>query len=135
MAVSPVDASYEVEDERVHLRGSRCRACQAVFHPPRPVCAGCGHRDLEPVRLGPVGTVYTFSRVHQSTPDFQAPYVLAYVDFPEAVRVLLPFLGEQPPTIGDEVDLVLAPGPRLADGAPVTLVHARPLPSRRNDRG
>ncbi|HUY60534.1 MAG TPA: zinc ribbon domain-containing protein [Candidatus Dormibacteraeota bacterium] len=132
---SRVGENYDVEDQRVRLRASRCRACGAVFHPPRLVCAGCGHRELEPVHLGPVGTAYTFTCVHQSTPDFQTPYVLVYVDFPEAVRVLLPFLGDEPPAIGETVELVLGPGPRLADGVPVTLVHAGPLPSRRNDHG
>ncbi len=108
--------AYQMEDGLARLRAGRCPECGALFCPPRLACAGCGHRGLDEVLLAPQGTVYTFTQVHQSTPEFQAPYVLAYVDFPEQVRVMLPVLGDQAPPIGATVQIVEAPGPRIVDG-------------------
>ncbi len=119
---------YEMDRERLYLVGSQCSACQAVFYPQQQVCARCGSREAEKIRLGPQGTLYTWSRVHQSTPEFQTPYVLTYVDFPQNVRVLVPLVDEVSPVVGMEVELVWAPGPRLMeDGTLVNLIHVRPV--------
>ncbi len=120
-----IERDYEEADGLVRLRAGRCPQCGAVFCPAGLVCAGCGHRGLEDLFLGPRGTVYTYTRVHQSTPEFRAPYSLAYVDFPEQVRVMLPVLGAETPVIGDSVEIVLAPGPRLVDGELEESPHAR----------
>lgn len=117
---------YQVDGETVYLIGSQCSECDAVFYPEQAVCARCGHRGSEPLRLGPTGTLYTWTRVHQSTPEFKVPYVLAYVDFSQNVRVLVPLADGIEPQVGMAVELVLAPGPRMgADGTPMTLVHVR----------
>lgn len=71
-----------------HLLGSRCTACGAHYFPVRPVCAGCLSDELEPVRFSNEGTLYTYTVIHQSTPAFEVPYLLGYVDLPEGVRVM-----------------------------------------------
>ena len=115
---------YELEDGLVRLRAGRCPECGAVFCPARLVCDGCGHRGLDEILLAPRGTIYTFTQVHQSTPEFATPYYLVYVDFAEQVRVMLPYAGEEVPRIGESVEIVLGRGPRLAEGEPEEGPHA-----------
>lgn len=76
------------EDGTGNLLGSRCRSCGAHFFPVRQACSGCLSQDLETVRFSTEGTLYTFSVVRQSTPDFEVPYILGYVDLPEGVRIM-----------------------------------------------
>ena len=123
-ATEVLQGPYEIEGGFVHLRAGRCPECGAVFCPARVVCDGCGHRGLDEILLAPRGTTYTFTTVHQSTPDFRTPYHLAYVDFDEHVRVMLPTAGEETPRIGAAVEIVLGPGPRVVDGEPEVGPHA-----------
>lgn len=126
---------YEVEDGLVRLHAGRCPGCGAVFCPAGLVCAGCGHRGLDEILLSPRGTIYTFTQVHQSTPEFGTPYSLVYVDFPEEVRVMLPVLEGEIPRIGEAVQIVLAPGPRLVDGDPEEGPHAKMATERSESNG
>lgn len=71
------------------LKALRCASCSRThFPPPAPVCPGCFSEDLEEITLSTEGTVYSFTEVHTAPPGFQPPYVLAYVDLPEGVRLL-----------------------------------------------
>ena len=117
-------ANYVIEGDRVRLRASRCPACGSVFHPPRTICPIDGAGSLEEILLGNEGTVYTFTVVRQSTPEFKTPYVLVYVDFPEQVRVLMPYDGEEPPSIGSQVDIVMGFGPKQEEGELAGVPHA-----------
>ena len=91
-----------------HLLGSKCRSCGAHFYPVREACAGCLSDDLETVRFSPRGTVYTYTVVRQSTPAFEVPYVLGYVDLPEGVRVLGQIGGCEPGEIRIGLPVVLS---------------------------
>ena len=71
-----------------NLLGSRCRSCGAHFFPIREACAGCLSQDLETVKFSTEGVLYTHTIVRQSTPQFETPYALGYVDFPEGVRIM-----------------------------------------------
>ncbi len=73
---------------RWELLGGRCRACGAWYFPAPRVCARCSQGEIESVPLSGRGTVYTYTVVYQSTPEFPTPYTLVYVDFPEGVRIL-----------------------------------------------
>ncbi len=94
MTGSAVEVSFrpgELEvrpDGSGNLLGSRCRSCGAHSFPVRQACAGCLSEDLETVRFATKGTLYTFTIVRQSTPAFDVPYALGYVDFPEGVRIM-----------------------------------------------
>ncbi len=123
-ATAMMKRPYEVEGGLVRLRAGRCPECGAVYCPARLVCDGCGHRGLEEILLAPRGTIYTFTTVHQSTPEFRTPYHLCYVDFDEQVRVMLPAAGDERPRIGEAVEIVLGTGPRLVDAEPEEGPHA-----------
>ncbi|MBI4278235.1 MAG: Zn-ribbon domain-containing OB-fold protein [Armatimonadetes bacterium] len=94
-----------------HLVGTRCRACGAHFFPRRAVCARCLGADVEAVRLSAEGILYTYTVVHQSTPEFPTPYILGYVDLPEGVRLLAPMVGVEADQvrIGMPVRVVVEP--------------------------
>ncbi len=119
---------YEVDGENIYLLGSQCSACGAVFYPEQTVCGRCAHRGSKSLRLGPEGVLYTWTRIHQSTSEFQTPYMLGYVDFPQNVRVLVPLVENVEPTMGMVLKLVLATGPKMAPGGePFELVHGAPI--------
>jgi uncharacterized OB-fold protein len=112
---------------RLRLAGSRCARCGAHYFPRRLVCARCLATDLSVVGLSPQGTVYTYTVVHQSTPEFPTPYVLAYVDLPEGVRVLAPLAADASQVrIGMPVELCVEPVRTAPDGRPVLAYRAHP---------
>jgi uncharacterized OB-fold protein len=70
------------------LMGSRCEACGTAQFPARDFCPAC-RADCAQIRLllSEHGTVFSYTVVHQS-PIGRTPYVLAYVDLVDEVRVL-----------------------------------------------
>jgi len=80
---------------------------------------------MRAVRLSRRGIVYTYTVVHQSTPEFPTPYVLAYVDLPEGVRVLAQLSETSPETArtGMEVELVGVSLPGGEEGGPEVLTY------------
>lgn len=105
----------------VRLVAGRCQECGAHFFPQRPVCARCLSNRMEIVLLSARGTLYTYTTIYQSTPEFQTPYVLAYVDLPEGVRLLAQLVGAPPDAvrIGMPLELRVEPVRTSADGRPV----------------
>ncbi len=91
-----------------NLLGSRCRSCGAHFFPVRQACSGCLSQELETVRFSTEGTLYTFSVVRQSTPDFEVPYILGYVDLPEGVRIMGQISGCEPEDLVLGMDMTLS---------------------------
>lgn len=91
----PLQPGIFVEDPAGQLRlaGTRCGDCGTHFFPRRQICARCLSTQTETVPLSAGGVLYTFTIVHQSTPEFRTPYILGYVDLPEGVRVLAPLTG------------------------------------------
>lgn len=68
-----------------------CPACGHHQHYPRPWCTSCLHEAIEFVDASGEGTIYTFTVIRRSpNPSFAArvPYVLAFVDLDEGVRVV-----------------------------------------------
>ncbi len=76
---------------RHELYIQRCRACGRRRHYPRALCPFCLSSDTEWMRCTGRGTVYTFTVTHQNqAPGFResVPYVMAYVELEEGVRLL-----------------------------------------------
>lgn len=91
------------------LIGSTCTDCGLVSFPVRDVCPRCGSE--EPQKEGPLsteGVIHSFTIVRQAPPGVEVPYVLAYVDLPEEVRLLSRVEADDPETIdiGTTVRLV-----------------------------
>ncbi len=105
-----------------NLLGSKCRTCGAHFFPIRQACAGCLGQDLETIRFSTEGTLYTYTIVRQSTPAFEVPYALGYVDFSEGVRIMGQIVGVEfdEIAIGMPMTLVLEPFGKDEDGNALT---------------
>lgn len=111
-----------------NLIGSRCRTCGAHFFPVREACAGCLSQELETVPLSTEGVLYTYSIVRQSTPEFEVPYALGYVDFPEGVRIMgqLSGIAFEDITIGMPMVLALEPFGHDEEGNALTGYRFQP---------
>jgi uncharacterized OB-fold protein len=89
--VTPESKPFWDGCRRHELLLQRCRACGAVQHYPRGVCATCWSTDLEWRRASGRGTVWTFTVTHRTqVPGFREalPYVLAWVELAEGVQML-----------------------------------------------
>ena len=81
------------------LRVQKCRACGALRYYPRALCPSCLSADTEWVLTSGQGTVYTYTVTYQNqSPGFrdELPYVLAYVELDEGVRLLTNIVGCAP---------------------------------------
>jgi uncharacterized OB-fold protein len=78
------------------LRVQKCRACGALRYYPRALCPSCLSADTEWVLSSGQGTVYTYTVTYQNqSAGFrdELPYVLAYVELDEGVRLLTNIVG------------------------------------------
>jgi LAO/AO transport system kinase len=114
------------------LIGSKCTTCGEVFFPRRPkgICTNC-QQTLADVSLGPDGVVYSFTTVMQRPPIYYqgpVPYVLAWVELAEGVRVeaLLTGLPASGPSIGMPVHLAIETLHQEPDGEIVTAYKFAP---------
>jgi uncharacterized OB-fold protein len=71
----------------VRLIASECADCGKRVFPPTDVCPECLSENLTRLRLSPRGTLYSWSVVHAAPKGWSLPFVAAYVDLPEGVRV------------------------------------------------
>jgi uncharacterized OB-fold protein len=97
--------------KRHELYLQRCGECGALRFYPRALCPSCLSETTEWVRSEGKGTVYTFTVTHQNqAPGFRdaLPYVLAYVELEEGVRMLTNIVGCAPDEvrIGMRVEVV-----------------------------
>jgi uncharacterized OB-fold protein len=76
---------------RHELYLQRCRSCAALRYYPRALCPRCLADDTDWVLSSGKGSVYTYTVTYQNqAPGFreELPYVLAYVELDEGVRML-----------------------------------------------
>ena len=97
--------------QRHELYLQRCGECGAFRYYPRALCPSCLSDRTEWVRSSGTGTIYTFTVVYQNlAPGFrdELPYVLAYVELEEGVRMLTNIVGCPPEAvrIGMPVEVV-----------------------------
>ena len=103
-ATSPGDISY--------LIGGKCRLCGRTFFPKVSVCRVCmTDGTMEETVLSTRGNIDTFAVLHVAPLGFTAPYIQAYVDLPEGLRIFSLITGCEPSEHalkeGMEVELVI----------------------------
>lgn len=99
----------------VRLTGQECRCCGAVMLGKRLGCKNCASDDLKDITFSKRGKIYTYSVARYSpippfkAPDPYVPFVVAWVELPEKVRVLsaLTDCNIEEVEIGMEVELVV----------------------------
>jgi uncharacterized OB-fold protein len=94
-----------VVDGEHRPNGGRCPACDLRLFPFTPSCPSCTKTTMEVCRLASTGEVYSRSTVHVGA---AAPYMLAYVDLDDGVRLLAKVRGDAP--IGGRVRVVASEG-------------------------
>jgi uncharacterized OB-fold protein len=75
--------------QRYRLEAVKCRGCGKVWFPPRLVCAECGKKAFEQVKLAGEGKVETFTVIRVAPCDFtdQAPYAVGVVELDGGVPI------------------------------------------------
>lgn len=91
-----------------------CQSCQAVWHPPSPLCPRCYSTDYAWTPVSGRGTIYTYSVVHRAfRPVWEPhlPYVVAIVELAEGPHMLSNLIGVAPDEvrIGMQVAVTFQP--------------------------
>ena len=74
-------------DGEVRLVASECTQCHLCYLPAITTCTGCGGRSFCDKPLSGTGQLYSHTTVHNAGGIWPAEYTIAYVDYPERVRV------------------------------------------------
>ena len=81
------------EDWMVHNGGevrllvSKCEECDSQWFPSKSICPTCFSQKLDIEPLQGEGEVYSFTTLTVTSKRFESPLNIAYVDFPNNVRV------------------------------------------------
>jgi uncharacterized OB-fold protein len=106
------------------LSGKQCERCGAYAVGDAAYCpAGCG-ATMQDVAFDATGTVYASTTVHVSTPNFEAPYRLGYVDLDNGLRLLGHFEGAPAVAPGQRVHVEERPQPQDRTGPYVRFAFA-----------
>ena len=88
------DISYEQFLKEEKLMGSRCKACQALYMPPRPICIECHGAEMAWVEMKGEGKLAAFTCISVGPPFMIAegynrknPYCSGVVELEKGVRV------------------------------------------------
>ncbi len=92
---------------RYRMEAGKCKQCGKIYFPGRLICAECGSREFEMVRLSGKGklTTYTITRVAPEGFTDQVPYAVAIVELDEGLNVMGQITDCDPETlnIGDRL--------------------------------
>lgn len=111
------------------LKGYRCRECgQLDFK--TTLCTNCWGEQFDMVPLSRRGTVYSFSDIYIGQQGLETPYIFAYVDLPENLRIFARLEG----AVGsykcdEEVELTLGPIRMNNDNLPIISYKFKKLSS------
>jgi uncharacterized OB-fold protein len=115
-----------VRDHKLLIQ--RCSGCQALRHPPRPMCPGCNSLAWDTIESSGRGTVYSFVMPrHPPFPWFEGTYIVVLVALEEGIRLVSNLCGIEPDavTIGMPVEVFFE---HFDDG--LVLPQFRPLGAR-----
>ncbi len=123
------DAVERDRDGTVHIVGTECADCGKRVFPPTDVCPECMSENVRPLRLGQRGTLYSWSVVHAAPKNWRLPFVAAYVDMAEGVRVFAHMVDVDPKSLVMDmpVKVCMAVLGTDASGTPVESYSFRPV--------
>ncbi|WP_026842279.1 Zn-ribbon domain-containing OB-fold protein [Citrifermentans bremense] len=103
-----------------YLKGYRCKKCGQVDFKTE-MCTSCWSQEFEIIPLSRRGKVYSFSDIYIGQQGLETPYIFAYVDLPENLRVFAQLEGEvNTYRCDEEVELTLGAIRMNNDGLPIT---------------
>ncbi len=75
----------------------RCKSCQTLRHPPRPMCGECQSIEWDSIESTLEGEVYSFCEmVYPEFPGYQYPLVCVIVSLAEGTRLVSNIVGCEP---------------------------------------
>ena len=103
------------------LRGGQCKGCGAEFFPKQGVCPECWLEEIADTAMPKEGKLYAFAVVHVARKGWKTPYVIAYVDLSNGVRICAPLACDpaRPPAHDTSVRLRVGEIGQLEDGRPI----------------
>jgi uncharacterized OB-fold protein len=79
------------------LRIQRCKQCQTLRHPPRPMCGTCQSIEWDWAVSKGAGTVYSYVVMHYPPiPGYDFPLPVALIDLDEGTRLVANVAGVKP---------------------------------------
>ncbi len=104
-----------------YLKGYKCKKCGQLDFPKVSPCPTCWGEDFEMIQLSRTGKVYSYTDIFIGQQGMQTPYIFAYVDLPEDLRIFAQLEGE----VGtyrceEEVKLTVGPIRMNKDDVPIT---------------
>jgi len=68
---------------------AKCRKCNKLLVPPRPMCTDCYSKDLEWIQLKGEGKLLSYTIIHVSPKQFESmiPYVVGIVELTEGPKL------------------------------------------------
>jgi uncharacterized OB-fold protein len=92
------------------LLAGRCKNCEEVTFPRQTGCPNCCMDDIEPVKIGPEVTLYSFTNVNHPVPEGYKgpiPYGVGLVDFPEGPRIVAHLTEHDPEKLKVGMDMIM----------------------------
>lgn len=89
--IEPETEEFWKAAKRHELFLQRCNACGEVIHFPRVMCYRCLSEDLGWFKSTGLGTVYSFTIIHQVAHlgfESEVPYVYAIIDLDDGARMI-----------------------------------------------
>ncbi|EGD53574.1 Zn-ribbon domain-containing OB-fold protein [Gordonia neofelifaecis] len=82
---------------RGELRIQKCGDCEALRHPPTPVCPHCRSAERSHIVASGAATLHSYTVVHHPKDDaFDYPLAVGLVDLPEGTRFVADIAGIDP---------------------------------------
>lgn len=75
----------------------RCKRCQTLRHPPRPMCGECHSIEWDIVESAGRGSICSFTVLrHPQFPGYEYPLIIVLVDLEEGTRFTSQLVGCEP---------------------------------------
>lgn len=128
----------EEKGKKPYMIASKCKKCGKVYFPKREICIECFGEELEEVELSREADLYTFTVVHIGVKGFQTPYILAWVTFPEGVRIVSQLdchLDDAERLVpGQKLEFVVGKLSNMDDGSEIIGYKFKPIFEKGEDR-
>jgi len=89
------DISYRRFLDEERLMGSKCKGCDSLYLPPRPICIECHSSDMAWVEMGGKGKLRGFTSISIGPPfmvkqgyNRKNPYCVGVVELDEGVKIV-----------------------------------------------
>ena len=134
-AVQPWTEEFWKAAKQHKLLIQECQECKSKIFYPRKFCPECWSSNLGWIEASGKGKVYSFSvMMDQVEPKFlkDLPYILAFVDLEEGIRMMSRIVGCEPEDVTFDMDVEVVFGDITDE---FSLPYFRPVKTEENSSG